>query len=424
MSSSDWLSSASGYDPLGLTAAAQNAQTQRAQYASYAIAQASTALSDGNNELAITAFKRAVALDSNNTTAYNYLGKIYMQQGDTEKAISAYKQLVRIQSNYTTADSSSSAPTEKDARISLGNAYLQAKQYNLSEEQFKAAERLDKTDPVAFYTLGQQYLSQGRLNEALTQIKQAQTLSPNDGNVYYALGSIYNAQGNYMDAVTALRTSLELKSDFPSANYELGIAYNELGYTEGAQEQLSILQSSDTTLAADLSYALNPQMLSIDSYSSLNTFNEGLGPSVPLWVLDPSLMDANSSAVESVVIQFSTEMDIGSITNIANWSISRGDTAQSGYYNSCIPLSSKDAAIPPIPVSVTYDPTTYEAIVSFRLTQNSEGTATIDPKHVVFTFSGKSATGKYMDPNANSIDGQTSTIEGDTVGFSSIDYYA
>jgi len=249
-------------------------------------------------------------------------------------------------------------------------------------------------------------------------------LSPNDGNVYYALGSIYNAQENYMDAVTALRTSLELKSDLPSANYELGIAYNALGYTEGAQEQLAILENTDTTLASDLRYALNPQMLTINSSSNLNTFNEGLGPSVPLWVLDPSLLEADSSTKFSTVIQFSTDMDYASITNSANWSISRGDTTQSGFYNSSIPISSKDAKIPIMPESVTYNPLTYEAIVTFRLTQNDKADAVIDPKHVVFTFNGKSATGKYMDPNANSIDGQTSTIEGDTVGFSSIDFYA
>jgi len=420
--SSNWLSSVSS-DPTGLTTALQNAQTQRSQYAQYAIAQATTAYADGNTELAITNFKRAIALDSSNTTAYNYLGQIYLSDGDTENAIKAYKELVRIQSNYQTADDSSDAPTEAEARIKLGNAYLQAEQYNLSEEQFKKAERLDSTDPVAFYTLGQQYLTQGRLSEALSQIEQAKKLSPNDGNVYYALGSIYNAQGEYMDAVDALRTAVSLKSDFAAANYELGVAYNALGYTEGAQEQLAILEELDTDLADDLSYAMNPQMLSIDAYSSLNSFNAGLGRT-PLWALNPALIEPDSTATESVVIQFSTDMDYASITNVANWTISRGDNTISGLYNSGIPISEDDAKLPTMPVMVTYDPTTYQAIVKFRLTQNSEGDAIIDPKHIVFTFNGTSASGKYMDPNANSIDGQTSLIEGDSVGFSSVDYYA
>jgi Flp pilus assembly protein TadD len=119
MSSSNWLSSMSS-DPMGLLAANQSAN--RAQYAEYAIAQAATALSDGNNDNAIAAFKKAVALDPNNTTAYNYLGKIYLSQGKAEDSIKAYKELVRIQSNISTKDTSTDAPTLESATISLGNA--------------------------------------------------------------------------------------------------------------------------------------------------------------------------------------------------------------------------------------------------------------------------------------------------------------
>jgi tetratricopeptide (TPR) repeat protein len=115
---SDWLTTSTS-DVLGLAAANQSAN--RAQYAQYAIAQAATAMSGGNNDKAIQAFKSAAGLDPDNTTAYNYLGKIYLSLGKNDEAIEAYKQLVRIQSSESTKDTSDDAPTLEDATISLGN---------------------------------------------------------------------------------------------------------------------------------------------------------------------------------------------------------------------------------------------------------------------------------------------------------------
>jgi hypothetical protein len=70
-----------------------------------------------------------------------------------------------------------------------------------------------------------------------------------------------------------------------------------------------------------------------------------------------------------------------------------------------MPVLPTDAKFSPLPLSVTYDATTYEATVTFRLSQNGSGNAKIDPKHLVFTFIGKDASGQTMDLTANSIDG-------------------
>jgi tetratricopeptide (TPR) repeat protein len=419
MSSSDWLASANSSDPLGLTAAYQNAQTNRVQLAQYSIAQASTYWSAGKNDQAITAFKKALVFDPNNTSAYNSLGQIYLSQGNTTDAIKSYKQLVRIQSNPSTVDTSTNAPTQEAATLGLANAYLQAKQYVQSEQQYKAAAKLKPTDPVPPYTLGQQYLTQGRLSEALTMFQKTQKLSPSDGNVYYALGSVYNAQGNYNDAATALQTSIQLKPNFPSANYQLGIAYNGLGDSDGVQQQLSILNSSDTNLASQLQSALKPKITGMDASNPLNTFNETLSSNTQLLIMDPTkFIVPNSSATLSAVIQFDSGMDFSSVTNAANWKISMGNNPQSGFYNNTMPLSSTDVSIVPTPLSVTYDSNTEEATVNFQLSQNSKGNATIDPQHVVFTFDGADAAGQNMDQTANSIDGSA------VAGFGSVDYFA
>jgi len=417
----DWLSTSyAGSDPLGLTAAAQAVQDNRTQLAQFAIAQAATSMSAGKNDEAISAFQKALAFDANNTTAYNYLGQLYLSKGDTANAIKSYQQLVRIQSNPNTQDGSSNAPSLEAATLGLANSYLQAKQYTQSEQQFKVAARLDPTDPVPPYTLGQQYLTQGRYSEALTQLQQAGKLSPNDGNVYFAMGSVYNAQGNFSAAVSALQSSIQLKPNFPSANYQLGIAYNGLDNQTGVQQQLTILNNTDGSLATQLTAAIKPTMVGFDTANPANTFNPFLGPGSSLLAQDPSgFLAPNSSQMLSAVIQFSANMDLDSITNPGNWTMSMGDGSQSGYYNDMMPLSDQDATIPMEPVSVTYDATSDEATVNFELSQNATADATIDPQHVVFTYKGEDAAGQTMDPNANSIDG------GSDAGFSSgVDLWA
>jgi hypothetical protein len=173
------------------------------------------------------------------------------------------------------------------------------------------------------------------------------------------------------------------------------------------QQQQAILNSSDANYASQLAAATKPQIVSIDGSDRRNTlYNTVLGSRTPLTTIAPSeLKTPGSSKMVSTVIQFSKAMNSGSVTDISNWSISRGNTTQSGFYNSLIPTNSRDAKIPPIPTSVTYDPATQKAVVNFRISQNSSGDAWIDPKHLVFTFNGKDSSGQTMDQTANSIDG-------------------
>lgn len=102
-------------------------------------------------------------------------------------------------------------------------------------------------------------------------------------------------------------------------------------------------------------------------------------------------------------------MDIASVTNPLNWSVTKAKSTEGGYYNNLMPENPKDAVIPTIPLAVVYNTHTQEATVQFRINQNATGDALIDPKHIVFKFSGKDAAGKDMDQTANEIDGYSVT---------------
>jgi hypothetical protein len=103
---------------------------------------------------------------------------------------------------------------------------------------------------------------------------------------------------------------------------------------------------------------------------------------------------------------FGKQMDISTVTSPAYWSITRADGQnRGGAYNWGLPSASTEVTIPPIPVSVVYDPDLQTADVTFRVTQNASGNGTLDPSHIVFAFRGLDAYGQAMDPAANEYSG-------------------
>jgi tetratricopeptide (TPR) repeat protein len=380
---------------------ATEVQARRSQIALYAIYRAAEYLSEGDKENAIRQFKNALAFDSTNATAHTYLGKIYLSQDNYEESIKEFKKVVQ------------NSTTSAEARTNLGNAYMADEQYDNAEKEFKMAAGLDPTDPVADYTLGGMYTQLDRYKEAETQYNKVAKISPNDANVPYSLGALYNKMGRPDDAVEQLQRALTLKKNFPAANYELGAAYYNLGDTEKASEQYDILLSSDTELASDLEFLLDkPRMTSIEEGNNVS-FNSQLGAGTPLWMLDPmQLSSPNSSLRVAVAIQFSNEMEYASITNPANWEISKAKNSKGGYYNNTMATGPDEASIPKRPYDITYDPLTRQAKVFFIVNQNStvdigsgNAGATIDPSHLVFKFSGVDAAGRKMDTTADQIDG-------------------
>jgi Flp pilus assembly protein TadD len=380
-----------------LASVAQNQSQDRAQFAQYSIIRASEFMRDGRMEDAIGAFKQALNLDPTNTTATTYIGNINLSLGRNADAIDAFKQLVRQN------------PNSSDGHMQLGNAYLSDGQLDQSESEFKTAARLDPTNPVPDYTLGMQYLQAGKLTDAENQFLKVQRLAPGDANVYYALGKTYNEQGDTAKAIDTLNTSLSLKPNNPPANYELGVAYDKLGDSTAAKNQLTTLQDAGSPLAQDLAFIVQkPGIAWLNGATS--TFNTNFGAGTPVWFEDTSLLSADSNKSFSVDIQFSSAMDVTSVMNPSNWSITKANNTQGGYYNNSMAANpSTEANVLRTPTSVTYNSLTGVARVSFSISQNSDVTAKIDPSHLVFKFSGTDAYGRKMDTAADEIDGFSSS---------------
>ncbi|OGU10231.1 MAG: hypothetical protein A2075_21500 [Geobacteraceae bacterium GWC2_58_44] len=334
-------------------------------------------------------FKRAIAMDPTNVQSYNFLANSFLAQKKPDEAVKVYKNSLALD------------PYQDSVHVNLGNIYLQQKKYHLAENEYKAASKVNPGSTLAPYTLGQLYVQTERYPEAVTQFKKVQKMAPFDANPYYSLGLTYNKQGNHAEAVKQLTQAVRLKPKMAPAHLELGVAYAALGDSAKAQKEVDILTKLDPAQGELLRRTIaQPKMVSAgggltDNFSSLPL------PSPISW-LDISFDNApNKSKEFSMTFFFDSKMDAASVQDLNNWTITRASGGAAGYYNNTLPILPTDASIPQNPISVVYDPEKQSATISFLLSQNATSTATIDPAHMVFKFSGKDVRGKAMDSSAD-----------------------
>lgn len=388
----DYLSS--GSNKL-LSALTTNQTTYRESAANSALSAGLTQYQNGNYKAAASSFRLATAFKPDSVDAYNYLAKADLKLGKTSEAINAYKISLSIDS------------TAGDTYVDLASIYVDNKNYTEAEKVLKKGSQQDPTNSLPIYTLGLLQLNHlDKPKEAEAAFRKTVRLAPTDGNAYYGLGAALNEQGRYTEAVTQLKKALSLKRNSAPAMYELGSAYAALGKTDDAKSIIGQLKDLDTTeganLASDLQIAINqPKMIGVNS--SKSSFNGSLG-AVSLLALDPSFVTPSTSKTFSMTFKFDSEMDIKSVTNIANWSVGRSKGTLAGLYDNGL-YRATDRSASVIATKVTYNPTTKEATVYFPISQNSDGNGTIDTSHLTFTFKGTDANGKKIDSSADQYNG-------------------
>ncbi|HEY7786804.1 MAG TPA: tetratricopeptide repeat protein [Pyrinomonadaceae bacterium] len=134
---------------------------------------------------AADAYRQAIRLDPYNAAdAYYALGLVYRDWGKADDEIHAYKQAIKLKPDYTSA-------YER-----LGNRYIKSKKFNDAVEVFKQLSSLRPGDATAPNNLGEAYLELGRKDEAISAFRHAIQLKPDFGRAYYNLGKCLLAMGN------------------------------------------------------------------------------------------------------------------------------------------------------------------------------------------------------------------------------------
>jgi len=391
----DYLSDGSSGASKLLSAITTAQTTYRQSAANSALSAGLTQYQNGNYKAAAASFRLSTAFQPDNTDAYNYLAKADLKLGKKKEAINAYKISLELDN------------TQGDTYVDLAGVYMDDKNYTEAERVLKLGSQKDPTNALPIYTLGLLQLNNlDKPKEAEESFKKTIRLSPNDGNAYYGLGAALSKEGNYDQAITQLKKALSLNKDSAATMYELGNTYAALGKTDDVKTMISKLEDLDTseasTMASNLQISINqPKIVGMNSDKS--SFNASLG-TVSLLAVDPSFVTPSTSKTFSMTFKFDSEMDAKSVTNIANWTVGRSKGAVAGLYDNGL-YRATDRGGTVVATKVTYNPTTHEATVYFPISQNSDGTGTIDASHLTFTFKGTDANGKKMDSSADQYNG-------------------
>ena len=341
-------------------------------------------------------FQRAVGLSPQGqyaSDASNYLANAYLKLGKTEKAIDAYQQSIRID------------PFRDDTHVTLGNLYFSLGRPKDAEKEYKAAVKLNPS-ATNYYSLGQAYLEMKQYGSAEQQFNVVKRLAPVSGSGEFGIGLVRSGQERFEDAIRSFQAAINKKGDLYDAYAEMGYAYADLGEMDQAQEIVDYLAKKSPSLSDTLSrymYKVDPPKFAA-AYSIDFLYKKSMN--TPVAALDGYLAEPNASKTFTMKFVFDKQMDRESVENRLNWGIGRSTGSGPGQrYNFGLAVADTEIMPPDYPDHVYYDEKAQTAVVTFTLSQNAAGNGTIDPSHIEFTFSGKDQYGYKMNPSGDQFRG-------------------
>ncbi|HEV7474107.1 MAG TPA: tetratricopeptide repeat protein [Pyrinomonadaceae bacterium] len=148
-------------------------------------------------------YRQAIRLDPYNAADAHYaLGLVYRDWGRPEEEIQAYKAAIKLKPDYTSA-------YER-----LGSRYFRSKKYPEAIETFKQLVALKPGDATVPNNIGEAYLEMNLTSDAVAAFRQAIQLKPDFGKAYYNLGKSLLAMGNRDGAVQQYNILQSLDADW------------------------------------------------------------------------------------------------------------------------------------------------------------------------------------------------------------------
>ncbi|HKP45488.1 MAG TPA: trypsin-like peptidase domain-containing protein [Pyrinomonadaceae bacterium] len=152
---------------------------------------------------AAESYRQSIKLDPYNAAdAWYALGLVYRDWGKGDEEIQAYKAAIRLRPDYTSAFDR------------LGAAYVRTKKYPLAIEIYKQLSALKPGDADVLNKMSEAYLELGLTSDAVETLKRAIQLKPDFGRAYYNLGKAYLAIGNRNAALEQYNILQAIDSDW------------------------------------------------------------------------------------------------------------------------------------------------------------------------------------------------------------------
>jgi serine/threonine-protein kinase len=175
----------------------------------------------GEYDAAISAFQKALGIDSTATGLFNGLADSYAGLGQFEDAEATYLTAIRVKPDYW------------GGYNDLGYLYYSNGRFSEAAEQYAKICELTPNNPWAFSNLGAMYYYLERWDEAKAAFARSIEIEPSD-RAYLNLASIYYIEADYERAAGLFRGAIEIND----ANYRswAGLA-NSYYWIPGEREQ-------------------------------------------------------------------------------------------------------------------------------------------------------------------------------------------
>src|SRR5437660_9588768 len=165
-----------------------------------------------------TLWNHALSVTTDNDTAHNNLGYLFLQRGEWDSAISHFETALEIRSRNAAAHYNFGG-----ALIENTLASALARKGRLSEAigHYEKAMKLrpDYGDP--YFNLGSVLFQQGRTDEAIAQWQKALATQPNDAGFHTALGDAFLQRGLQKDAIAEYEHAARISPHDPLARNNL-----------------------------------------------------------------------------------------------------------------------------------------------------------------------------------------------------------
>lgn len=141
-------------------------------------------------------------------------------------------------------------PDLAEARLNLGNIFLQEGDFSRAEIEFQEVLKLKPGDGLGYFNLGLVKIAQNDLAAAKAMFAQAERLNPSEAKVYFNMGLVYEAAGEMAEAARLFGLALKQRPEWLAPRLKLTVIMAGLGRCREARELAKGAPARDPGLEA------------------------------------------------------------------------------------------------------------------------------------------------------------------------------
>ena len=175
----------------------------------------------------VTLWGHAVAVENDNYSAHDILGRALFAQGRNNEAIHEFQESLRLKPDHAAAE----------ARYYLGGIFMRQGRVDEAIDQYQKAMEIQHPNlALAHSKLGQAFSRKGQLDDAILHYQKALEIQPLFATAHNNLGHVLLLKGRLDEALVHLQKAAELE---PSAlaSHNLGSALFRMGRVDEALGQ-------------------------------------------------------------------------------------------------------------------------------------------------------------------------------------------